>query len=229
MNTQQMLDKQQVRPQGRLETVTDSAQLDPEGIMEAPAPAPEAETSQDPRIRRTRDLLQQALDTLLKQKEFDKISVQDITDTAGVNRATFYAHYPDKFALLECKVAGDFNALLVERGVIFEGTCAGALLNIVLGVCDFLARTQGSACQRQRQMEPHLETAMVEVVRKMLLDGLRRHHGDSNISPELRAATISWAILGAAKEWVCTPERPASEEIAGTMVRMIAPMMHPEG
>src|SRR6202140_4633668 len=54
----------------------------------------------DPRILRTRQLLQVALRNLLEQKEFDKISVQDITEAATVNRATFYAHYEDKFALL---------------------------------------------------------------------------------------------------------------------------------
>ena len=54
----------------------------------------------DPRIRRTRQLLQDALRNLLEKKEFDKISVQDITEGATVNRATFYAHYEDKFALL---------------------------------------------------------------------------------------------------------------------------------
>lgn len=181
----------------------------------------------DPRIRRTRDLLQLALDSLLKQKDFDKISVQDITDEAGVNRATFYAHYPDKFALLECKVAGDFHALLAERRVTFDGTCSGALQNIVLGVCDFLARTQGSACQRQRQMEPHLETAMVAVVKKMLLDGLRRHADGNPISADLRAATMSWAILGASREWIRTPNRVASDEIAPTIAGMIAPILHP--
>ena len=191
--------------------------------------ARDGDASQDPRIRRTRELLQLAMDTLLKQKEFDKITVQDITDEAGVNRATFYAHYPDKFALLECKVAGDFNALLAERGVTFDGTCAGALRSMVLGVCDFLVRTQGEACQRQRQMVPHLEAAMGTVVGKMLLDGLRRHEDGSNVSPELRAAAISWAILGAAKEWVRTPGRPSSDEIAGTLVGMIGPMMHPAG
>ena len=54
----------------------------------------------DPRIRRTRQLLQQALEKLLETKEFDKISVQDIADQATVNRATFYDHYADKSALL---------------------------------------------------------------------------------------------------------------------------------
>jgi AcrR family transcriptional regulator len=184
------------------------------------------DSSQDPRIRRTRDLLQQAFGTLLKQKEFEKISVQDITDLATVNRATFYAHYPDKFALLECKVASDFHALLAERKVVFDGTCTGALLNIVLGVCDFLAMTQGSPCQRQRQMVPHLETAIAVVVQRMILEGLKSHEDGNCISADLRAATVSWAILGAAKEWVRTPDRPTSDEIAGTVVEMVAPILH---
>ena len=55
----------------------------------------------DPRILRTRHLLQQALESLLETKEFEKISVLHITDAATVNRATFYEHYPAKFALLE--------------------------------------------------------------------------------------------------------------------------------
>src|SRR5580698_9098786 len=91
----------------------------------------------DPRIRRTRLLLQQALEKLLETKEFEKISVQDITDAATVNRATFYDHYPDKFALLECMAGSRFNELLSARGVKFDGTCSSALRAIVLGVCDY--------------------------------------------------------------------------------------------
>ncbi len=44
----------------------------------------------DPRVRRTRHLLHQALGNLLETKEFEKISVQDIAEAATVNRATFY-------------------------------------------------------------------------------------------------------------------------------------------
>jgi AcrR family transcriptional regulator len=195
-------------------------------VPTAPVEFRDPEISQDPRIRRTRDLLQQAFGTLLKQKEFDKISVQDITDLATVNRATFYAHYPDKFALLECKVAGDFNALLAERKVVFDGTCSGALRGIVLGVCDFLAVTQGTPCQRQRQMEPHLDTAIAVVVQRMISSGLKNHEDGNGVSADLRAAAVSWAILGAAKVWVHTPDRPSSDEIAGTVVGMVEPILH---
>jgi len=54
----------------------------------------------DPRVRRTRQSIVQAFMKLINQKGFQAISVQDITEQAGINRATFYAHFPDKYALL---------------------------------------------------------------------------------------------------------------------------------
>lgn len=177
----------------------------------------------DPRIRRTRLLLQQSLAKLLGTKEFEKISVQDITDAATVNRATFYDHYPDKFALLGCMAANRFHELLAERGVKFDGTCSSAWKAIVLGVCDYLAG-MGMDCERHRQMDPHVESAVVGVVRQMLLDGLKMHPSQSAVSPEMIATTASWAIYGGAKEWVRTPNRCPSEEVADTVVKLVSPI-----
>ncbi|WP_263380686.1 TetR/AcrR family transcriptional regulator [Granulicella paludicola] len=196
--------------------------------VEAPQVEPtEPCMRQDPRSRRTRELLQQALAKLMEEKDFDKISVNDITGAATVNRATFYAHYPDKFALLECLVAGQFHALLDERGVSFNGSCSSALRAFVLGVCDFLARSPGVDCEPGRPMEPHMESAVVAVVRGMLLEGMRNHiDPSSTASPELRSATISWAIFGAAKEWVRTQNRLSSDEIADIITSLVGPLMH---
>ena len=105
----------------------------------------------DPRVRRTRQLLQDALTKVLETKPFEELSIQDIAEVATVNRATFYDHYPDKFALLECTVASRFHALLAQRGVSFDGTCTSALRAIVLGVCDYLASLPALECERQRQ------------------------------------------------------------------------------
>jgi AcrR family transcriptional regulator len=179
----------------------------------------------DPRIRRTRLLLQQALEKLLETQEFEKISVQDIADAATVNRATFYDHYADKFALLESLVGTRFHELLERRKVRFDGGCASALKAIVLGVCDYLAGIPGLECERQRQMEPHMESAVIAVVRLMLLAGLQRHPPPGEVSPEMMATTLGWAIFGAAKEWVRTPNRCTSEEIAETVVGLVGSMM----
>ncbi len=172
----------------------------------------------DPRIRRTRQLLQQSLEKLLETKEFDTISVQEIADAATVNRATFYDHYVDKFALLECMVGGRFHELLVEREVLFDGTCGSALRAIVLATCDYLTR--------MRRLEPHMETAIVAVVRRVLLEGLKRHpRAEGAIAPEMVAAAASWAIYGAAKEWAQTTDRCPSQEIANTVTTLVSPIL----
>jgi hypothetical protein len=38
------------------------------------------------------------------------------------------------------------------------------------------------------------------------------------------AATASWAMYGAVKEWVKTPDRCPSEEIAQTVMTLVAPI-----
>lgn len=171
----------------------------------------------DPRVRRTRQLLHQALLKLLENKEFDKISVQDIADAATVNRVTFYDHYPDKFALLECVVGDRFNQLMSERGVKFDGTCSSALTGIVRGVCDYLAGTPG--------IERHLESAVIAVVRRMVLEGLRQHPADRLVSLEMAATAWSWAVYGAAQEWVRTPDRSPAEAMAGPLVDLVSPLL----
>ena len=177
----------------------------------------------DPRIRRTRQLMQRALAKLLEKKEFDQISVQDIADEATINRATFYDHYADKFSLLECMVGSRFHDLLAERDLQFDATCQTALKAIVMALCDYLTRMQGPDCKRE--LEPHMETAIIAVVRRTLLDGLRRHPREDGIAPEMIAATVSWAIYGAAKEWLQTPDRCPSEEIAETVMTLVAPII----
>ncbi len=62
---------------------------------------PNPDEKLDPRVKRTRGLILQSFESLLAEKNFENISVQDVTDKAQVNRATFYAHFQDKYALLD--------------------------------------------------------------------------------------------------------------------------------
>ena len=125
----------------------------------------------DPRIRRTRKLLQGALATLMQAKSFDEISVQDITEAATVNRATFYDHYTDKFALLEALVAGGFHEFLDQRGLRYDAGCPAAVGAIIHATCDYGEQVHsGGACDRQTAFEPLMGAAMVTAI-KRLLDG----------------------------------------------------------
>ena len=50
---------------------------------------------------RSRKMIRQAFYELLKEKNFEKITVTDIVKRADVNRSTFYAHYPDVMGVVE--------------------------------------------------------------------------------------------------------------------------------
>jgi AcrR family transcriptional regulator len=52
-------------------------------------------TRPDRRKQRTRQLLRDALISLILEKGYDSVTVQEITDRANLGRATFYLHYPE--------------------------------------------------------------------------------------------------------------------------------------
>src|SRR5512138_2534119 len=60
----------------------------------------------DRRVQRTQQLLQTALISLIQEKGFEALSVQEIIDRANVGRATFYTHYDNKEDLLESGFEG---------------------------------------------------------------------------------------------------------------------------
>ena len=59
-----------------------------------------SEVKIDRRVRRTRELLRSALLSLIEEKGYERVTVQDILDRADVGRSTFYAHFTDKDDLL---------------------------------------------------------------------------------------------------------------------------------
>ena len=55
----------------------------------------------DVRIVKTKERLRRALLDLLAERGLEEISISEVCDQAGVNRNTFYSHYPSVKALLE--------------------------------------------------------------------------------------------------------------------------------
>lgn len=55
---------------------------------------------EDLRVKKTKKALSEAFMSLLKQKSFEEITVNELCECAGVRRATFYKHYSDKFSFL---------------------------------------------------------------------------------------------------------------------------------
>ncbi|HEX4320744.1 MAG TPA: TetR/AcrR family transcriptional regulator [Acidobacteriaceae bacterium] len=181
----------------------------------------------DPRIRRTRQLLQGALRTLLQSRNFEDISVQDIAETATVNRATFYDHYADKFALLDAMVASGFHQLLHDRQVHFDGTCPSAATAIIRATCDYLAqiREEHPDCSGKSAFEPLIDAAITAAIRRILSGTPDESVPQATTLSEISATAASWAIYGAARQWSISVNRIPVSEIVPEILALVFPML----
>lgn len=62
---------------------------------------PSVPTLRERQVAQTRDLILDALTTLLADRRADEVSMRDIAAEAGVSERTVYRHFPDRRALLD--------------------------------------------------------------------------------------------------------------------------------
>src|SRR3954464_11371218 len=119
----------------------------------------------DPRIKRTRKMLFQALQELLAEEGFDAVTMQHIADRSTVNRGTIYSHFKDKYALLAAWVEDTFRTSFEARMCGASGTCQESVRQLILTVCDFLGPMMECSKEHQRPFEPIVESTVRTIVR----------------------------------------------------------------
>ena len=75
------------------------------------------EKKTDRRTKRTRKAIIGAFAALLMEKPLNRITVQEITDMADINRATFYKHYLDVYDLydkVEQEILVEWSLLILQ-------------------------------------------------------------------------------------------------------------------
>ena len=189
--------------------------------MPASFAQPEVSEHIDRRVVRSRQLLMDALGNLLRKRNFDDISIQEIVDKADLTRATFYLHYPDKAALLQAMTSARFGEMLKKRGIA-SLECAGGITPIALGVCEYLAKVLD--CQSSSTMP--LERAVIPVLEGIFREGAIVLQLTRGADTATFAAIVAWAIYGAAYHWAQTPDRKPAEQMAAAIGTIVAPMMH---
>lgn len=174
--------------------------------------------SNDESRRITREAVETAMVLLLEKKPFDKISVTELTEKAGVSRTAYYRNYETKEAVIYSilESSAGFSRLFVtdfrpER--IHENwkqLFASLLLPENELILRLLANVQGEVLLRY-------------------VNGL---YGDSpGFSPYNRYMYCFWAggIFNVLREWASQGKRQSPEEMAGYMTEAyrLAPMyMH---
>ena len=185
---------------------------------------PNEEEKLDPRVRRTRQLLVSSFRALLAERGFAAISVNDITDHAGVNRATFYAHFPDKFALLDHFIREEFRRE-VDRRVL--NACQFSTDNIrqlLETVCEFVANAHGHCAPAESQFESLVEAQIRSQVYALVLHWLEGMETIERctVSRERTATATSWVIYGLAHEWSRNKRMPPLDQYSQEVLPLVA-------
>ncbi|MDU4694522.1 MULTISPECIES: TetR/AcrR family transcriptional regulator [Paenibacillus] len=159
----------------------------------------------DPRVIRTRRLLQDAFDSLIQEKDFDTITVRDIAERATVNRATFYAHFVDKYDILEARLMESFMKIIDRRIRGHERLSEETIRSLFLGLCEFHEEL-GTICKRRNpSLVPAFETQIKKKIQTILLSLLDEDKilSKPNVPFLMNTASIllSWGMYGAANDW----------------------------
>jgi AcrR family transcriptional regulator len=183
-------------------------------------PNPKEQEKLDPRVKRTRSLILQAFGELLAEKSFDAISVQDVTERAQINRATFYKHFVDKYALLDYWIQQLFRQEIETRMLDACHYTPENLRMLILTVCEFLTKVRTDCMQSRRQFEPLIEKQVKNQIYELLNVWLRKMN--TTVSTEIPATVATWAIYGLASYWSHAKKRPALEKFVDEALPLVA-------
>ena len=174
----------------------------------------------DPRVKRTRQLILRAFEDLLAEKNFESISVQDVTEKAEINRATFYAHFHDKYVLLDHSVSQMFRHEIEKRTLNACHYTPDNLRNLILAVCEFLARVHSECAQPHQQFESLVEGNIKKILFELLSYWLKQTN--EKLSTDIPATVATWAIYGLASFYSHTRKRPALEAFVDEALPLVA-------
>jgi AcrR family transcriptional regulator len=181
----------------------------------------------DPRVKRTRALLEQAFMQIVAEKGFQSASVQDIAEKAGVNRATFYAHFPDKYALLDHSIRQMFRQEIEKR--LFDAChyTEENLLALIVTVCEFVSQANSHCSPADPQFESLVEAQVKNQLQGLLQVWLEKE--GTSVEPRTAATAASWAIYGLVLQWSHDKERnrPTLLSFARQVLPLVAGTLNP--
>ncbi len=172
-------------------------------------------------------MLLDALIALIKEKGFEAIKPQDITERATLNRATFYLHYRDKNDLL-IKSMHDILGKLMESTSVPETSphqlSAEDISKQSIAVFNHFA--QYADFYRVMLCEigvPSIITEMQRCIEEIGLRWLRWRQPDPSrctVEPEMVIKFVSAACIGVAKWWLENGRPYSTEYMAQQFVNL---------
>src|SRR5471030_1934369 len=158
----------------------------------------------DPRVLRTRQLIKEAFSILLQKKGFDAITIKDIAQKAAINRATFYAHYEDKYALLEEIIEQAFHKMFPEQVMyaqeFTEEICNELILMTYNYIVTFYKTCRMDSKSIATLVDEKIRNMLKQMIESIFLKG-NTFHTEDNLNIKIISAMTCSAIYSGAYSW----------------------------
>ncbi|MBQ7370349.1 MAG: TetR/AcrR family transcriptional regulator, partial [Blautia sp.] len=163
----------------------------------------------------TKRALEDSLKHLLLKKPVNKITINDITEDCGVNRATFYYHFQDIYALIEWSCEEDSRKALSDNTTY--DTWQQGFLNILHAVEDnkpFIINVYRHVSQEQiLQYLYRVVYGLLIAVVEECAQGMTVRDEDKKFIADF----YKHAFVGLTLEWIKSDMKPSPESIVSRL------------
>lgn len=170
----------------------------------------------DLRVLKTQKSLLDAFYTLMKQKNFEEITVDEICRTAMISRQSFYSHFEDKY---------DFFSFATGKLMEQFSAPSSGYAETVTRFLDFLEENEDVVTSFYRSSS---NSILMGIITENISTMLREHVEQdirSGISysaaPEIIVPTFTGALTGVCGWWVSSGKKVPKEEIVKAMKGML--------
>lgn len=178
---------------------------------------------QDLRVRRTRKWLQEALLSLMREKQFSKISIAEITDKAEVSRPTFYLHYRSKEEVLEDYLDSMYTTFMEDMEPnlesIIQGKMAVKLFGQIADQAVFLRSLIDS--EVSTLVVQKLHQYCYEVIKKSLDQAM--FPGRDEVTWDFMIASIAGSVYAMSVRWLQLDMPLPPKEMGDLTMKLIRP------
>lgn len=181
----------------------------------------------DPRILRTRKLIEEAFLAAMNEKGFEELSVQDVTDQAGINRATFYAHYGDKYDLMADWIRKDFTERLEGQNLVNRDLSAASVKDLFTAICAYVAGLRGHCKPPHRHLDWMLEQEISAYCANLFCRWAGGRALPAGEMPQrLRSTAAAGAMYALVLEWLSDGKKVPPEAFVASVLPTIMDILN---
>jgi AcrR family transcriptional regulator len=168
----------------------------------------------DRRIEKSKNAIMEALIRLMTEKDFDKITINEIAELANVNRGTIYLHFEDKFDLLDYCIKTHLDQLF-KKCTIADDTSQSSPKSDMLQICNYLKQNiYFYQLLLKKRGTPAFRDQLLNRVQEMFQKQLNRRGIYQNANNEILLQFISSATVGVLEWWIINSmPSPANEMV----------------